>query len=218
MQGPVFFANGTTPAAACGSAPDRWRPHRWPRRTRAGRRSGWFEIRHPRRPAYALVARHPDGKRTAMRGFSFAPGVSPVFETNLVLSDLGEARFFVKDAQGQPLPNHKVWLQGICLNPCGCAMASTGPSGEAAGLPRPPGRSVWAAAPPSEAVHRRGERLGHRPRQRPRPARRGDAPLRRPGAISGTVLDPPRHPVHPASRRTGSRWSSLRRSSSTTAS
>ena len=94
VRGRVFFADGTTPAPGVQVSADRWGVLTVAEEISGGPPLGSFEIRGiPADRAYTLVARHPDGKRTAMRGFSFAPVPSPVFETSLVLSDLGEARF-----------------------------------------------------------------------------------------------------------------------------
>jgi hypothetical protein len=194
VRGRVFFAGGTTPAPGVQVSVDQWGVLTVAEETPGGPPVGWFEI--PGIPAgrssYTLVARHPDGKRSAVRGFSFAPVPSPVFETNLVLSDLGEARFVVLSPQGQPLPSQQVWLQGICLNPCGCAIASTGPGGEAAvfrDLPVGPVlvRSFLTTGSFTDVATASATVRGSAPGQH------GEAALRFAGvgAVSGLVLDPP---------------------------
>ena len=71
--------------------------------------------------------------RSATRQFNFSDEPSPEVDVGeIVLSGLGDARFFVKDHGGSLLGGQLVLLQGSCRNPCGCASATTGPAGQPA--------------------------------------------------------------------------------------
>ncbi len=90
---------------------------------------GTYEIRGvPATGSRTVTARTRDGKRSALRSFTFPVEASPSVVVDLWLSGLAEARLLVLDPAGHQLHGQQVLLQGVCLNPCGCRGASAGAS------------------------------------------------------------------------------------------
>ena len=164
---------------------------------------GSFEILGvPLKPfqTQTALARHPDGRRTGSRKFSFGdrlPGEPPpVANVVITLSGVGEAHFLVKDAAGNPIPNQEVLLQGLCLNPCGCAAARTGPGDQPAVFRDVPVGGVFVRA------FRSGLGFTDVASGSVTIAHDGDTPLgilqfRGGGRVSGKVLEPAPVPSQP---------------------